>query len=65
MKALHICLQGPKESTTGDFWQMVQERRCGVIIMLTRVTESGGFTKVGSGNLAVLRHWLGRCPCGL
>ncbi|CAK0785693.1 hypothetical protein CVIRNUC_008904 [Coccomyxa viridis] len=41
----YIATQGPKESTTGDFWQMVQERRCGVIIMLTRVTESGGFTK--------------------
>ena len=34
---------------------MVQERRCGVIIMLTRVTESGGFTKVRPGSLAALR----------
>ena len=46
---------------------MVQERRCGVIVMLTRVTESGGFTKVGPGSPAGLRVGAlhGYRPCGL
>ncbi|ORX86164.1 hypothetical protein K493DRAFT_319846 [Basidiobolus meristosporus CBS 931.73] len=37
----YIATQGPKASTIGDFWQMVWEQRSRVIVMLTKVEESG------------------------
>ncbi|BDA46574.1 Tyrosine-protein phosphatase non-receptor type 1 [Coccomyxa sp. Obi] len=41
----YIATQGPKDSTVGDFWQMVYERNCAIVIMLTRLVESGTLKK--------------------
>ena len=39
-----IIAQGPMESTCRDFWKMVCDRTCGVVVMLSRLNEEG---KVG------------------
>ena len=46
-----IIAQGPMQSTVRDFWKMVYDRKCGVIVMLSDLVEVG---KVGSSRLAVL-----------
>ena len=33
--------QGPMESTCTDFWKMVHDRKCGVIIMTSDLQEGG------------------------
>ncbi len=34
-----IIAQAPMESTSRDFWKMVYERECGVVVMLSRLEE--------------------------
>ena len=46
-----IIAQGPMQSTVRDFWKIVHDRKCGVIVMLSDLVEEG---KVGSSRLAVL-----------
>ena len=36
----YIAAQGPLASTVADFWKMVVENQCSVIIMLTRTIEN-------------------------
>ena len=40
----YIIAQSPMESTARDFWKMVTDRKCGVIVMLCQLEEDG---KVG------------------
>jgi protein tyrosine phosphatase len=36
----YIIAQGPMEGTCRDFWKMVYDRKCGVIIMLSQLVEN-------------------------
>ena len=36
-----IIAQSPMESTARDFWKMVHDRKCGVIVMLCDLVEDG------------------------
>lgn len=37
----YIIAQAPMESTSRDFWKMVYERECAVVVMLSAVEEEG------------------------
>lgn len=37
----YIATQGPLQSTNEDFWQMILEEKCNLIVMLTTITERG------------------------
>ncbi|XP_076819208.1 receptor-type tyrosine-protein phosphatase alpha-like [Clavelina lepadiformis] len=37
----YIATQGPKANTISDFWRMVWQSECGVIVMLANVIENG------------------------
>ena len=40
-KRAFIIAQSPMESTARDFWKMVHDRKCGVIVMLCDLVEDG------------------------
>ena len=40
-KNAFIIAQAPMEETCRDFWKMVYERECGVIVMLSELAEKG------------------------
>lgn len=37
----YIATQGPLQSTCEDFWQMILEEKCNLIVMLTTIFERG------------------------
>ena len=53
-----IIAQGPMQSTARDFWKMIHNRRCGVVVMLSDLVEAG---KVGSSLCSV--WWHTHCTC--
>ena len=44
-KKAFIVAQNPMESTTRDFWKMVKERECTVVVMLCGLEENGQVSK--------------------
>ena len=36
-----IIAQSPMQSTAADFWKMIHDRKCGVIVMLCDPVENG------------------------
>ena len=51
-KKAYIIAEGPMVSTVRNFWKMITDRKCGVIVMCSDLIESG---EVGS-NTNVIAH---------
>ena len=49
-----IIAQSPMESTARDFWKMVHDRKCGVIVMLCDLVEDGEVAKPYSGTVILV-----------
>ena len=43
----YIIAQSPIDFTTRDFWKMVYDRKCGVIVMLCDLVEEGKVSRYG------------------
>ena len=37
----YIATQGPMVETTEDFWRMLWEHNCSIVVMMTKVKEMG------------------------
>ncbi|XP_054162093.1 tyrosine-protein phosphatase 69D-like [Oppia nitens] len=40
-RKMFICAQGPIQKTVNDFWRLVYEQKCRIIVMLTGIEEQG------------------------
>ena len=49
-----IIAQAPMKSTCRDFWKMVYERECGVIVMLSDLVENGEVGRTELQRLPIL-----------
>ena len=58
----YIIAQSPMVSTARDFWKMIYDKRCGVVVMLSELTEEG---KVGNDGYSVLIEGKWKEKCGM
>ncbi|KAL6178062.1 hypothetical protein ACLB2K_049582 [Fragaria x ananassa] len=65
-----IATQGPVPNTYEDFWEMVMQYRCPVVIMLTRL-DSGkcgeyfrAEDEINFGNVCIVTKWIGSSESG-
>ena len=49
-----IIAQSPMESTARDFWKMIYDRKCGVIVMLCDLVEDGEVQVVANKEYCVV-----------
>ena len=50
---MFIAAQGPLPGTLIDFWRMVWEQSCRIIVMLTNVIENGKVSNKLKGNIII------------
>ncbi|KAH6763690.1 protein tyrosine phosphatase 1 [Perilla frutescens var. frutescens] len=64
-----IATQGPLPNTSEDFWEMIFQYQCPVIIMLTNLVDDGNIVKCGDyfqekdgprefGNISIVTKWV-------
>ena len=51
-----IFLPGPTNTTVSDFWQMIWDQKCPIIVMLTNIEENGRVCG-GEGSLCTTHYF--------
>ena len=53
----YIAAQGPLNDTINDFWRMIMEKKCNIIVMLSGTTENDQVSTKITGSLRTI-IWL-------